>query len=630
MCGISGVVSFDKKRPIDRDQLKIMADKLTHRGPDESGFYVNENSTVGFGFRRLSIIDIEGGSQPISSTNNSAKIIFNGEIYNHLEIRKILQSKGYVFRSKSDTECIVNGYLEWGKSVVNYLRGMFVFAIWDIKQNELFIARDRLGIKPLYYYHDNKSFIFASEIKAILNFPNIERQLNEKALYHYLTFAVSPVPDTMFENIKKLGPGETITLKYNGNLKRSKYWEPLITQSDSKFLSENEILTELKRLLRESTKMRMMSEVPIGAFLSGGVDSSLNVALMSEIMDKSVDTFSVAIDNDQKSNELLYARKVSKFFHTNHNEMTISNKDFIEFLPEMVKIQDEPIADPVCVPLYFVSKLARESGTYVIQVGEGVDELFCGYSLYSTLENFNRRYYEPFSKFPLMIKKILGGIGKIFSTEKKNRYFNWAIKNQELFWGGVNIFSEKQKAQILNKSYNYDSYLDFVKPTYNSLYNKNSNYDFISKMIYMDLKHRLPELLLMRVDKMAMASSVETRVPYLDHKLVEFALQIPSQLKYKNNINKYIFKKAARDFLPNEIIDRNKKGFCGSATNMVSRDLALYTKNEINNSKWMNDFFNINKINNLISSHLSNNEDNGMKIFNLLNLCLWQKEWFND
>ena len=360
MCGISGIISFNSNKEVKPSHLKKMADNLIHRGPDDSGIYLNTSRTVGFGFRRLSIVDLDGGAQPMSDQDGQVSIVFNGEIYNHIEIRKILRSKGYQFRSSSDTEAIIKGYLEWGNDVVKYLRGMFAFALWDTKTNKLLVARDRLGVKPVYFFNDGESFIFASEIKAILSLPNISKILNEKSLYHYLTFAVSPAPETMFKNIKKLKPGNFIEVSLNGSIKNKKYWEPIV-DSFINDITEDETIKKLRILLRESIKLRMMSDVPVGAFLSGGIDSSLNVALMTEIMDRPVDSFSVAINNDKKSNELKYAKEVAKTFHTNHHEETISSKDFIEFLPEMVKIQDEPIADPVCIPLYFVSKLARNS-----------------------------------------------------------------------------------------------------------------------------------------------------------------------------------------------------------------------------------------------------------------------------
>ena len=628
MCGICGIINFNNQPDIDQSQLKIMADTMTHRGPDDSGIYINSECTVGFGFRRLSIIDLQGGHQPMSNEDGSVWIVFNGEIYNHKDLRNELKKKGHHFKSRADTEVIVHGYEEWGDDVVQRLRGMFAFAIWDDNKRRMFLARDRLGIKPLYYLHDKDHLIFSSEIKAILSIPTVKRKLNEEALYHYLTLAVTPAPMTMFQGIEKLEPGHTISIAMDGKINKNQYWEPVTNDDFTSGWSEKDIIEKLREMLRESIRQRMMSDVPFGVFLSGGVDSSLNVALMSELMDRPVDTYSVSIKDDPLSDERSEAKAVAEYFNTNHHEIVITSQDFIDFLPDMVKFQDEPLADPVCVPLYFVSKLARENGTYVIQVGEGADELFCGYSLYATLDSFNRSYYKPFLNLPYFIKKFFYSFGKIFMPEKKQRYFEWALDNKELFWGGVNVFSESQKKQILNNTSDYDTYYQFVDPQYKNFYKKNHNSDFINKMTYLDLKHRLPELLLMRVDKMAMASSVETRVPYLDQKLVEFALQIPSSLKYKNNTTKYILKEAARGIIPDDVIERKKTGFCGSATNMVSGPLLPYAKDEINDSQWMNEYFVMNEINQIIDDHSKAKIDYSMQIFNLLNLSLWHKEWF--
>ena len=422
MCGICGIINFNNQPDIDQSQLKIMADTMTHRGPDDSGIYLNAENTVGFGFRRLSIIDLQGGHQPMSNEDGRVWIVFNGEIYNHKDLRNELKKKGHHFKSRADTEVIVHGYEEWGDDVVQRLRGMFAFAIWDDNKRRMFLARDRLGIKPLYYLHDKDHLIFSSEIKAILSIPTVKRKLNEEALYHYLTLAVTPAPMTMFQGIEKLEPGHTISIGMDGKINKSQYWDPLITDNSISGLSEEDIIKKLRELLRESIRLRMMSDVPFGVFLSGGVDSSLNVALMSELMDRPVDTFSVSIKDDPLSDESSEAKAVADHFNTNHHEIMITDQDFIDFLPEMVKFQDEPLADPVCIPLHFVSKLARENGTYVIQVGEGADELFCGYSLWGMFSDFNNRYYNPFSRMPSVIKKMGLGIGRYLLPERKIKY----------------------------------------------------------------------------------------------------------------------------------------------------------------------------------------------------------------
>jgi len=628
MCGISGILSTNRGPKVQKDHLKLMSDSMIHRGPDDSGIYQNSDKTVGFSFRRLSIIDLKSGHQPMSTEDNNLWIVFNGEIYNHLTLRNELKNKGYYFRTQADTETIIYGYKEWGADVVNHLRGMFAFAIWDEKAKNLFLARDRIGIKPLYYFNSNQ-FVFSSEIKAITSLPFINKKMNEEALYHYLTFAVSPAPMTMFENIQKLEPGHTLSIKQDGNIEKKKYWEPIVDSNSINKMSENEIIEELRKLLRESIRLRMMSDVPYGVFLSGGVDSSINVALMNEFSDIPVNTFSVAIKDDSLSDESSEAKKIAEHFHTNHHDISITSQDFIDFLPKMVKYQDEPMADPVCVPLYFVSKLARENGVYVIQVGEGADEIFSGYSLYAILDNFYNRYYQPFSRLSSPLKKLCLGIGRFILPKRKLKYLDWAANDKELFWGGANVFSEKEKSTIISIDSNYDSYAQIIEPHYKYFNQNRFNSKFIDKMIYLELKHRLPELLLMRVDKMAMATSVETRVPYLDHHLVEFALGIPSTLKYKNGITKYILKEASRGIIPDHVISREKNGFCGSASNMISQEVLTYAQTQIMNSEWMNEYFNMDEIFPMFDEHRSKNKDNGMQIFNLLNVALWQREWFN-
>ena len=628
MCGICGIMNFKDHQIVDRTQLNMMTDTMVHRGPDDSGIYLNKNHNVGFGFRRLSIIDIQDGHQPMSNEDDSVWIVFNGEIYNHQDLRNELKVNGHHFRTQADTEVIIHGYEEWGVDVVHHLRGMFAFSIWDESKKRVFLARDRLGIKPLYYFHDGYRFIFASEIKAILSLPSINRKINEEALYHYLTLAVTPAPMTMFQGIEKLEPGHTISLEIGGQKNKSRYWEPVVNDDYVNKLSEKEIIEKLRELLRESIRLRMMSDVPFGVFLSGGVDSSLNVALMSEQMDRPVNTFSVSIKDDPLSDERSEARAVAEYFGTNHREIVITSQDFIDFLPEMVKYQDEPLADPVCVPIHFVSKLARENGTYVIQVGEGADEIFSGYNLYGMFSDFYNRYYKPFSRMPSFIKNLSLGLSRFILPQKKIKYIEWATENKELFWGGATVFSDKEKLEILGNSLSGDTYSQIIKKHYNTYDNKKPDSSFIDRIIYLELKHRLPELLLMRVDKMAMATSVETRVPYLDHELVQFALSIPSSLKYRKGSTKHILKEAARGIIPNQVIDRKKVGFCGSAGNMVSNTLVDYAEQVINSSDWMKETFNLSYINALLNEHRYEKKDHGMNIWSLLNLASWHQHWF--
>ena len=627
MCGISGIIELDNNKSIDSSDLLKMNKAIVHRGPDDEGLYLNKEKNVGYGFRRLSIIDIKSGHQPMSDIEENIWIVFNGEIYNHNQLRKILINRGHQFKTKCDTEVIIYAYKEWGKECIHKLRGMFAFSIFDKIKKELFIVRDRIGIKPLYFSKNGSRILFSSEIKAILATKKYnDTSLDEEAFYHYLTLSVTPAPLTMFKGIKKLKPGHYISLKLDGTMKIIKYWQPKGHKDYCKGLNEREIIEQLRDLLNESVKLRMISDVPFGVFLSGGVDSSLNVALMNKYMSNKIDTFSVYIKNDPLSDERTDAQKVSNHFNTNHKEIRINSKDFIDFIPDMVKYQDEPLADAVCVPLYFVSKLARENGTYVIQVGEGADEIFSGYHLHGFYKDFNK-YYKLFSEFPSFLKYSILNISKVLLPDKKNKYFEFANENKELFWGGSTCFYENEKSNLLKKSFNFDTYHNFIETKYFDYDKTNLKYDFLDRITYLELCQRLPELLLMRVDKMAMANSVETRVPYLDHKLVEFSLSIPSSLKYHNGITKYILKEAARGIIPDYIIDKKKVGFCGSASNMVNNDIIQYAKDIFSSSEFFNQNFQMKTVNELLDNHLKGHSDNGAKIWTLLNFAQWHKEW---
>tara|TARA_Y100001970_G_scaffold281625_1_gene392820 strand:- start:315 stop:2132 length:1818 start_codon:yes stop_codon:yes gene_type:complete len=605
-----------------------MSDSLVHRGPDDEGLHLNEGGNLGLGFRRLSIIDLENGAQPMSTLCGKYTIVFNGEIYNYLKLKSLLINDGYKFSTNSDTEVLLKGYKRWGIDILKKIRGMFAFAIWDEQKNILFLARDRLGIKPLYFYN-NDAFVFASEIKSILAYPFYNKEINEEALYHYLALSASPAPTTLFKKIHKLEPGHFLKVNKNGDIEKHCYWEPKV-DNDIKKLSEIELKDKIIDLLKESIKLRTMSEVPFGAFLSGGVDSSLNVALMSEVVETKIKTFSVGIEGDRMYNELNNAEFVAKAFNTDHFSSTITKNEFIGSLNDIVKFQDEPLADPVSIPLFHVSKLARTNGTYVIQVGEGADEIFSGYGLYSLMNKFNKLYFKPYSSLPTFLKKIGISIGKNILSNSKQNYLRLAHDNKELFWGGAVVFNELEKEKLFNREKKYDTYSKIIDPFYRKYDKMNSNASFIDRIIALDLHHRLPELLLMRTDKMAMATSVETRVPFLDHKLVEFVLNIPSNFKIKNGIEKYILKESARNIIPDKIIDRQKVGFCGSASSMMFPELLNFAEDQLNNSKWIRDRFNLVFINKLIKLHRNGKVDSGNKIYSLLNLCLWHKHWFNS
>lgn len=631
MCGICGIISFNHTN-VNESILIRMRDEMQHRGPDAEGIFINKSKKVGFGFRRLAIIDLSpAANQPMCNQDQTIWIVFNGEIYNHLEIRKELEKLGYKYRTKSDTETIIYAYEQFGFDFIHKLNGMFAIAIWD-ERKKLFIAyRDRIGKKPFYYTFQNGQFIFASEIKSILKHTEVRKELNLNALSNYLTFLIPPSPETMFDGIKKLPAGHRLILNQTGELKIEEYYDVLNSENEKIETDEELIKNNILQLLRQSIKDRMISDVPFGVFLSGGIDSSTNVALMAELMDRPVDTFSVGYKDFKEFNEFNYARKVAEIFKTNHHEILIDAKDALEFLPKLVYHQDEPLADPVCIPLYFVSKLARENGTIVVQVGEGSDEEFAGYPWMLRELRLTKINNYIFKNMPSIFNSIFYNLIKKFWSEEGKLleldYLRRIKDRQEIYWGGAINFTKEHKNKLLLKSLN-NSY-DIVKQVYDKYRSKSNVDDPLRQMIYLEFKNRLPELLLMRVDKMSMATSVEARVPFLDYRLVEYSFKIGSKIKIKNYITKYILKKSVEGIIPNEIIYRKKQGFAAPMNYWLRNELADFTKHYLLNSNIHKlNLFNKDFIKFLIESPLSNRYDYVQNTWNLLNLFMWYDYWF--
>ena len=566
MCGLAGYLNLSSNNfKVDEDLLNSMQESLHHRGPDGFGVWKSDKYEIGFAHRRLSIIDLsDAGLQPMLDKDKTVAICFNGEIYNHLNLKKYLQSIGYKYFSSTDTETLMYAYKEWGIDFLDKIDGMFAIALFDLQKNELYLIRDRIGIKPLYFSTQNGILSFASEIKAFWNLPWMKKEINQEALYHYLTFMVSPAPDTIFDQVFKLRAGNYLKVDQNKRIHVCEWYSPIkfLSLSEKKEIkNENFCLEKIEHLLKESIRKRMMSDVPVGAFLSGGVDSSLNVALMSELSTK-IKTFTVSFSDGPEFDELNWAKLVANKFNTDHHEIIISEKEAFNFYDDMVYHLDEPLADCVCIPFYYVAKLARDRGVTVAQVGEGADELFFGYSTYVSFLNFYRRYWKVSERIiPNFLKKIIYKFGEnvfLIPPRKLEILKNWA-DGRDFFWSGAIAFTENEKKKIFEKN-NFDSY-SFVKFCIEKLKKNHLNIDFINQMMYLELNHRLPELLLMRADKMSMASGVEARVPFLDYKIVEFMLQVPGCLKFKNGQTKYLLKKVAEKYLPKEVVYRKKIGF---------------------------------------------------------------------
>lgn len=637
MCGICGIFNNTGTHlEVSEDIIIRMRDTMIHRGPDDAGLYITPDKRLGFGFRRLSIIDLSvSGHQPMSNEDGTVWIVFNGEIYNHAKLRPELEAKGHRYRSHSDTETIIHLYEEKGIDCLNDLEGMFAFAIWDSRKNRLFMARDRLGKKPFYYTTINGAFVFGSEIKAILEYPGIKRDIDPAAMYHYLTFFVTPSPSTLFKDINKLPPGYFMLCDGEGRITQKRYWDAIVPETTEE-QPEQYYIDGIRELLTDSVKKRMMSDVPFGVFLSGGIDSSTNVALMSGLMDRPVETFSVGFKDQPAFDEFQYARQVANQFKTNHHEIIIDQKDLMDYVPKLVVDQDEPIADWVCIPLYFVSKLARDNGVIVIQIGEGSDEIFFGYEGYMVVKNLYEKYWKKYMFVPTPFRKLANGFMSAFPntpllrSEAIREIIRRAATDKELFWGGAIAFTETQKKPLMNKATDWSGCYsgEIVKNIMAEIDSRKPKADFMERMIYLELKHRLPELLLMRVDKMTMSTSVEGRAPYLDHKLVEFALNIPSSLKVKNGQTKYILKKAVEGIIPDNIIYRKKQGFGAPVREWFGGELGQYISDGILKSKLRErNFFDYDYLARLLAKQRQTDIGYAAPLWILFNLHKWYDYW---
>jgi asparagine synthase (glutamine-hydrolysing) len=613
-----------------------MVTEISHRGPDDAGYHIDNESGIALGFRRLSIIDLSpAGHQPMSNPEGTIWIVFNGEIYNHLDLRRDLERKGYRYHSGTDTETILYAYQEYGLSFIEKLYGMFGLAIWDGRSGELILVRDRIGIKPLYYSFQDGTLYFGSEIKALLKHPDLPRRMNRQGLYDYLSLLITPPNQSLFEGIFKLEAGHYMIIGRDGALRKQQYWE--MTHStegyaESDYQSEEFCIEEIRRLLRDSIRLRMMSDVPFGVLLSGGIDSSLNVALMAELMDRPVQTYSVGFKDLEKYNELEYARQVSKQFGTNHHELLLEENDVIEFLPKMIWHQDEPNADPVCAPMYFASKLARDSGTIVVQVGEGSDEQFSGYRHYLKEIRYFEQYY---SRAPRAASRIAYAATRTFAPDANaTEYFRRASQGDSPFYGGAISFSEEAKSSLLDPRFltemkstgriakHYGDLLRQIMPG-------DDGEEYLRGMVYFELKSRLAELLLMRVDKMSMATSVEARVPFLDHRLVEFSFRIPQRLKIKENVPKYILKKASEGIIPDNIIYRRKQGFAAPIVEWLRHGkLHDFARERIFESRLLDrEIFQRKQIERLFDRHRSAKGDHSVQIWTLMVACMWHETY---
>ena len=602
MCGFVGFVGKTK----NKDTIKKMAKLIEHRGPDSDGYYISDK--VSLGFRRLSIIDLNTGSQPIYNENKDKVIVFNGEIYNYQDIRKDLEKKGHIFSTNTDTEVLIHGYEEYGiDKLVNKLRGMFAFIIYDIEKDIVVGARDFYGIKPLYYYKTDTEFMFSSEIKSFLAHPNFKKELNRDMLEKYLTFQYSVGEDTFFKNVYKLRPGHYFKY-HDGKLDITKYYEIKIESDDSKRLEEWKDI--IRKELNESIKYHKVSDVEVGSFLSSGVDSSI-VATLSDV-DK---TFTVGYDN-KKYSEIDYAKELSEKIKVKNISKKISKEEYFKNFPKIQYYMDEPLADPSAVALYFVANTASKHVKVALS-GEGADEIFGGYNIYH--EPYSVSWY---NKIPYPIRK---GIGVLAYPLRNHTGFNFLVRRskklEDRYVGNAFIFEPGDANKILSYTDKHD-FRELTKPYYDKI----KNYDDVAKMQYIDFNFWLIGDILLKADKMSMANSLEVRVPFLDRPLVNEVINIPSKYKIVGNQTKYAFREVCKEELPEKWADKKKLGFPVPIREWIKEEDIYNNIRKIFEDG--GEFFKTDRIIKLLDDHCKGKHDNSRKIWTIYSFLIWYQEYF--
>ncbi len=626
MCGIVGKLYLDGQQPVDPNLVQEMMDIIAHRGPDGEGKHVN--GPVGLGHRRLSIIDLRPtGAQPMSNEDGTVWIVFNGEIYNFPELRAELLARGHVFRSTTDTEVIVHLYEELGSECVKRLRGMFAFAIWDQKQRTLFLARDRVGIKPLYFCHTSKAVIFGSEIKSLLLDPEVPRELNPKAIDRFLTYLYLPGKETLFRTINKLEPGHYLVVR-NGAVEVKQYWD-LHFQPSDRWNSLDAAAEELGDLLRRTVKDHMISDVPVGFLASGGVDSTALLSYAVEETDKKIQTFTVGFEGEGFADERPYARLASKRFGTQHYDITMSAADFSGFLPKFVWHMEEPVCEPPAIALYYVSKLAR-SHVKVLLSGEGGDEAFGGYPEYKNYAAFERckTLAGPLRGLAGMALDAAGRFSGVSRFRKYAAFTNCALP--DYYFSRVTSphhYFNRNKSSLYS-----DGFAGTVDGTRSAdptreLFARVGNQSQLNQMLYVDTKTWLPDDLLIKADKITMATSLELRVPFLDHQVLEFAATLPPEFKVKGRATKRVLKRAFQGRVPQEILNRRKTGFpvpFGSWLNHEARDFVCDTL--LSSQAIARGYFQRDGIERVLDVG-AHNGDGASATFSLLVLELWHRQF---
>ncbi len=632
MCGINGIaLSNRSQRTVSAAKLERMRDVLTHRGPDDAGLFID--GRVGLGHRRLSIVDAASGHQPMTNEDGTLHIVYNGEIYNHADFRESLEARGHRYETHCDTETILHLYEEHGQSCVEHLRGMFAFAIWDQQKRELLVARDRLGVKPLYYAQTSDgSFYFASEVKALLETGEVKAELNYKALPDYLANHATSGEETLFAGIKRLLPGHTLLWR-DGEIRINKYWDVSFVRTGDDRRSDSDYVAEWSELFRESVRLRLMADVPLGMFLSGGIDSSAIAAVMSGMVDEPVKTFSVAFQ-EREANELEYARLVARAFKTNHHEVVATPKDFFAALPQLVWHEDEPIAHPSSVALFFVSQLAARH-VKVVLTGEGSDELLAGYARYrKTLLNLSlgRRYQALLPRdMRNAIRTRIAALPPQSRLSQKLRRTFLALNSdvESIYFDNFAVFSRAMQKELLTtKAREQVGAIDPYAGMLAAFTNTDAT-SLLDRLLYADTKTYLHELL-MKQDQMSMAASIESRVPFLDHKLVEFSARLPERMKLRGATTKYILRESMKSVLPAEILTRPKLGFPVPIGSWFRGESASVVEDYLLSERTVDrGIFNPAFVRTLVQRHQAG-ENHAERLWALLNFEMWQRQFFDN
>ncbi len=617
MCGIAGIVRWNEQ-PVLEHEIRSMCDVMVHRGPDDDGVYIG--GMVGLGMRRLSIIGLSSGSQPIANEDGTVRVVFNGEIYNYAALRRDLEQRGHVFRTASDTECLVHLYEDHGAALVDHLRGMFAFAIWDDNRRRLLLARDRLGIKPLYYAEVGNSLLFASEIKSILECPAVDRSLDWGAVGHLMTSLTTPAASSIVSSIKKLEPAHTAVASGGRPLAARRYWN-VVFRPDQRS-SEDELIERLRALLDESVALHQVSDVPVGAFLSGGIDSSAVVATLARQRPGRVKTFSIGFE-ESGFDELAHARHVAAHVGTEHHDLVL-RPDVVRIVEDLTWYLDEPFGDTSAIPTYMVSQLAAEH-VKVVLTGDGGDEVFAGYDRYVVESRERSR-----DRLPRRIRRLAGTVGAALPDGAHGKRFlqHLALDGAARYLDASTLFRDAELRRLLRPEIYEQVAVHNANSTASQLLSHGGE-DWLAGAQYFDLNAYLPQDILTKVDRMTMAHSVEARPPLLDHRLIEFAATIPARFRLRGGETKYLFKKAMRGVLPDRIIDRPKQGFAVPLARWLRHDLATFARDVLlSSAAERRGIFNLDYVERLLRLN-ERGRNCDLQLWTILSLELWCRR-FSD